>query len=97
MGFVLMRGGRSLDDMATNDTLVDPAIGGEHGFVSVTRITGRGQVLLLVPENGTDFQAWRDTSGNGKFELSSLSKAYVENEGANASTRQWVAPTGLSL
>ena len=42
--------------------MVDPSITGQHGFVSVTRITGRGAVLMVVPENGTDFQAYRPAS-----------------------------------
>ena len=29
------------------------AVCGQHGFVSVTRMTGEGAVLLVVPENGT--------------------------------------------
>lgn len=89
-----------LDGLAATCSFVDPAIAGQHGFVSVTRMTGEGQVLLVVPENKTDFQAWRpmkEAGGGFFYELTSLSKAYAENEWVNASGSQWVEPTSLSL
>ena len=41
----------SLDTMAATCAMVDPAIAGHHGFVSVTRMTGKGAVLLVAPDN----------------------------------------------
>ena len=87
-------GKMSLDSMAATDSFIDPAISGEHGFVSVTRMTGEGAVLLVVPENGTDFQAYPNES---PAQLMSLSKAYMENEWKNASGPQWLEPTSLVL
>jgi hypothetical protein len=52
-------GRRTLDDLAGNASMVDPAITGQHGYVSVTRMTGGGPVLLLVPEGGMGVEAWR--------------------------------------
>lgn len=87
-------GKMSLDSMAATDSFIDPAICGQHGFVSVTRMTGEGAVLLIVPENGTDFQAYPNDS---PAQLMSLSKAYAENEWKNASGPQWLEPTSLVL
>lgn len=84
----------SLDTMAATDSFIDPAISGQHGFVSVTRCTGEGAVLLVVPENGTDFQAYPNEF---PAQLMSLSKAYAENEWINASGPQWLEPTSLIL
>lgn len=59
----LMRQGRwdglTLEQMADRSTFTDMHLGCSHGWVSVTRMTGRGPVLLITPENGTCFQAWR--------------------------------------
>ncbi len=87
-------GKMSLDSMAATDSFIDPAISGQHGFVSVTRMTGEGAVLLVVPENGTDFQAFPNES---PAQLMSLSKAYAENEWKNATGAQWLEPTSLVL
>jgi hypothetical protein len=38
--------------MARLSTFTDFHLGQEHGWVSVTRMTGRGPVLLMLPENG---------------------------------------------
>ena len=73
-------GTMSLDSMAATDSFIDPAISGQHGFVSVTRMTGEGAVLLVVPENGTDFQAYPNES---PAQLMSLSKALVRLTGSD--------------
>ena len=31
----------------------------QHGFATVTRMTGRGPVLVVAPVNDTSFEAWR--------------------------------------
>ncbi|EIE25381.1 hypothetical protein COCSUDRAFT_61600 [Coccomyxa subellipsoidea C-169] len=51
--------GLTLEQMAQQSTFTDMHLGAHHGWVSVTRMTGRGPVLLLLPENGTSFEAWR--------------------------------------
>ena len=45
--------------MAQKSAFVDFHIGLSHGYATVTRMTGRGPVLLVTPENGTGFEAWR--------------------------------------
>ena len=88
-------GTHSLNLFADMCTFIDPQIG-TGGFVSVTRMTGLGSVLLVVPENGTDFQAYRSASGSA-FEITSLSKAYALKEWANASKKQWVEPSSARI
>lgn len=42
-------------------------MGLHHGWASVTRATGTGPVLLMVPEDDTAFEAWqslRDDAAN---------------------------------
>ena len=53
-------GQRTLGDYAANCSMVDPAISGEGGWVSATRMTGAGGVLLVVPERGIGVQAHRE-------------------------------------
>ena len=92
-------GGRSLDDYAGNCSMVDPAICGEGGWVSVTRMTGGGGVLMVVPEGATGFEAWRTMreATNSPDELTSLAKAWADNEWSGARGEQWVPPTSLTL
>lgn len=93
-------GQRTLVDLAGNCSMVDPAISGEGGWVSVTRMTGTGGVLLVVPEGGVGVEAYREmheASGGQAFELLSLSKAWADDEWAHARGPQWVAPTSRLL
>ena len=87
-------GKHSLDLFADMCSFIDPQIG-TGGFVSVTRMTGLGSVLLVVPEHGTDFQAYRSAAGG--FEFTSLSKAYALKEWINASKKKWVEPTAATI
>ena len=50
-------GQRTLAELAGNCSMVDPAISGEGGWVSATRMVGTGGVLLVVPEEGLGVQA----------------------------------------
>ena len=50
-------GQRTLAELAGNCSMVDPAISGEGGWVSATRMRGTGAVLLVVPEEGLGVQA----------------------------------------
>ncbi len=51
--------GLTLEQMARLSTFTDMHVGGHHGWVTVTRMSGRGPILLLLPEKGTRFEAWR--------------------------------------
>ena len=44
--------GLSLEQMAARCSFTDFHLGQQHGWASVTRMTGRGPVLLVLPENG---------------------------------------------
>eukprot|EP00947_MAST-08B_sp_MAST-8B-sp1_P005461 g5461.t1 len=91
----------TLDSLAATCAMVDPAISSHHGFVSVTRMTGTGAVLLVVPKSKTGFEAYRNMPeagfGGAFYELTSLSAAYAAEEWVNASTRQWIEPTSQIL
>lgn len=55
--------------MANSSAFVDYHMGMDHGFATVTRMTGRGPVLVVTPENDTAFEAWHsareDAAGCG--------------------------------
>ena len=61
--------GLTLDQMADELTFTDFHLGLQHGWASVTRATGAGPVLLMVPEHGASFEAWQsrreDAAGAG--------------------------------
>lgn len=103
-------GRRTLVDLAGNASIVDAAIIGDHGWVSATRMTGTGPVLLVVPASGgaagsgvENWRRMREASGGLHFELMSHSKAWADNEWVNSSsqfvppTSRHVAPGGMSL
>jgi len=87
-------GKHTLGLFANMCSFIDPQIG-TGGFVSVTLMTGVGCVLLVVAEEGTDFQAYRSAAGG--FEFTSLSKAYALKEWINASKKKWVEPTAATI
>ena len=50
--------GRSLDQAHAACVFYDPYVGVDAGYLQVTRLTGRGSVLLVVPEGRTPFEAY---------------------------------------
>ncbi len=50
--------GRNLDDAHTHASFVDPYIGGDAGYLQVTRLNGGGPALLVLPERGTPLEAY---------------------------------------
>ncbi len=50
--------GRSLDEAHAVCSFTDPAIGGDGGYVQVTRLSGRGPALVVVPDGRTPLEAW---------------------------------------
>jgi hypothetical protein len=83
----------------------DPYVGLDAGYLQVTRLSGAGPALVVVPENGTrtPFEAFRplnDASRRGQtfegaFEWTSHSLAYAENEWKSATP--WNRPTSVTL
>lgn len=89
MVFDQLFSGRSLAQVAADCSFTDPYIGGGAGYVQVVSTTGTGPVLLVLPELGGGFEAWRlleedltarGVTFEGWYELLLHSKAYA-NEG----------------
>lgn len=96
--------GRHLDEVHEKCWFADPYIGGEAGYLQVTRVNGAGPVLLVVPEKGTSFEAYRplrddptpvSVTCEGFYEWMVHTKAFAEAEWKNA--RQWNEPTARWL
>ncbi|KAK3235809.1 hypothetical protein CYMTET_54011 [Cymbomonas tetramitiformis] len=97
--------GRNLPNVATQCSFVEAYVGGHMGYVQVTKASGEGQVLLLVPQDGTSFEAWRPLemedatersfTFEGHHEMLVHSKAYVEQEWTAA--QPWNPGTGVRL
>ncbi len=49
---------RSLDDAHAKCSFYDPYIGEDAGYLQVTRLSGQGPALLVVPDNRTPFEAY---------------------------------------
>jgi hypothetical protein len=83
----------------------DPYVGRDAGYLQVTRLSGAGPALVVVPEPGTKtpFEAFRplnDASRRGQtfegaFEWTVHSQAYAENEWKSA--EPWNPPTSAVL
>ncbi len=50
--------GRSLEKAHQLNSFSDPYIGGQSGYIQVTRLNGEGPVLLVLPEKNTSFEAY---------------------------------------
>ena len=49
---------RMLDDAHAKCSFYDPYIGEDAGYLQVTRLSGRGPALLVVPDGNTPFEAY---------------------------------------
>ena len=49
---------RSLEEAHSRCSFYDPYIGEDAGYLQVTRLSGHGPVLLVVPERNTPFEAY---------------------------------------
>ncbi len=100
------------NNMLTNRTLeqsheicsfADPYIGLDAGYLQVTRLSGHGPALVVVPEKNTQFEAYQllnepvrpAQTFEGAFAWMVHTQAYAENEWKNA--QQWNTPTGIPL
>ena len=95
---------KTLEQTHAHNVFYDPYIGEDAGYLQVTRLTGKGPVLLVTPYGKTPFEAYnpllddptpRGITFEGFYEWMPLSKAYAENEWKDAA--QWNKPSSLTL
>jgi len=96
--------GKHLDDVHVDNVFFDPYIGMDAGYLQVIRLSGNGQVLLVVPHGKSPFEAYRPLLDDpmrrgitfeGFHEWMVHSKAYAEQEWKGA--EQWNVPTSRIL
>lgn len=86
--------GRSLEEAHAVSSFYDPYIGQDAGYLQVTRLSGEGPAMVVVPNNNTAaFEAYRPLledetdrgiSFEGFHEWMVHSKAYADNEWSTA-------------
>jgi hypothetical protein len=97
---------RSLEEAHAIASFSDPYIGGDAGYLQVTRLNGHGPALLVVPggEGNTPFEAYRPLLSDptqrgitfeGFYEWMAHSRAYAEDEWSRATP--WNPPTSGTL
>ena len=95
---------RSLDEAHAVSSFYDPYIGRDAGYLQVTRLSGHGPALLVVPLGNTPFEAYNPLLGDptrrgitfeGFYEWMAHSRAYVEDEWSEADP--WNPPTSATL
>jgi hypothetical protein len=59
MVFNNIMNGRTLDQAYRICSFYDPYIGEDAGYVQVSQLSGKGPVLLVVPDGHTPFEAWK--------------------------------------
>jgi len=95
--------GKSLEQAHAENVFYDPYIGMDAGYLQVTRLSGHGPALLVVPYGHTPFEAYsplRDATPlgmdfEGFYEWMPHSKAFAENEWKKA--EPWNPPTSVTL
>jgi hypothetical protein len=96
--------GRSLDEAHAVSSFHDPYIGADAGYLQVVPLSGVGSTLLVVPLNGTPFEAYnpllsdptrRGITFEGFFEWMAHSRALAETEWTEA--EPWNPPTSAIL
>jgi hypothetical protein len=96
--------GRSLEQAHAICSFSDPSIGLDGGYVQVTRLNGRGPVLIVVPDGNTPFEAYnpllndpteRNQTFEGFYEWMVHSRAFADNEWKEA--QPWNVPTSVTI
>ncbi len=95
--------GRNLEQAHEICSFFDPYIGLDAGYVQVTRLSGRGPALVVVPHGRTPLEGWRPVddrtrrtqTSEGIFEWMAHTRAYAENEWRGV--EPWNAPTSTTL
>ena len=95
--------GRSLEQAHETCSFSDPYIGQDAGYLQVTRLSGHGPALIVVPEGRTPFEAYQlltepmrpNQTFEGTFAWMAHSQGYAENEWRDA--EPWNQPTSATL
>jgi hypothetical protein len=94
---------RSLQQAHEVCSFFDPYMGQDGGYLQVTRLSGHGPALVVVPKDKTSFEAYHllnepmrpNQTFEGSFEWLVHSQAYAENEWRNA--EPWNPPTMTTI
>ena len=95
---------RTLDEAHAKNVFFDPYIGKDAGYLQVARLSGKGEVLVVMPYGKTPFEAYRPLLDDptprgitfeGFHEWMVCSKAYAEKEWKGV--EQWNEPTTILL
>ena len=105
MPFNQMFTGRTLSAVSAKCSFTDPYIGGGGGYVQVTRASGEGPVLLVLPEGGGGLEGWRPLKQEDRanydwmhemlYETLFHSAAYAQEEWRTS--EPWLPPTEATL
>lgn len=91
--------GRNLEQAHEITSFFDPAIAQDAGFLQVTRLSGKGPALVVVPHGKTPLEGWRPVddrtprtqTSEAIFEWMAHTRAYADNEWKDA--QPWNTPT----
>lgn len=103
MAFNNLITGRSLEQAHETCSFADPYTGQDGGYLQVTRLSGKGPALVVVPESKTPFEAYQllgepmrpSQTFEGTFAWIAHSQGYAENEWRSA--EPWNLPTSVTL
>ncbi len=95
--------GRNLEQAHEICSFFDPYIGLDAGYVQVTRLSGHGPALVVVPYGPTPLEGWRPLDDRTRrtqtseaiFEWMAHTRAYAENEWQGV--EPWNVPTSATL
>jgi len=95
--------GRNLKEAHEKCSFFDPYIGQDAGYLQVTRLSGLGPALVIVPEGQTPFEAYQllneptrpNQTFEGAFAWMVHTEAYTEDEWKNV--KQWNSPTSAMI
>jgi hypothetical protein len=94
---------RSLEEAHAKCSFTDPYIGGDAGFLRVTRLDGVGPTMVVTPAGDTPFEAWHlvpepirpNQVFEGMMEWMVHTSAFAENEWKGV--EPWVQPSSATL
>lgn len=95
---------KTLEQTHAHNVFYDPYIGKDAGYLQVTRLTGKGPALLVLPYGNSPFEAYnpllddptpRGITFEGFYEWMTLSKAYAEQDWKTA--QPWNVASSVTL